>query len=577
MKCEYFVITVLLLNNFILSNYNLQTQYDENISIELNKTDIELQVLQKNLKDFQIFFNSIKNRIPNAKKIKKLLNSFDESLEIQKKKREYFNKLKDSLLFHNNQLAKNVKQIDKINLKREESGIRRVNQIVQDMMDSKKVVNHLADLINKIQKVISDIFKTIASVSSSDNLNSNGSIFSTNFPATQTEKNSTIFTTNSSLNFSANLRFETSSENKLFANSTQYKRLRVWSSFRLEEDNSYEEQNSTVLNPTGRQIGRACISSFIGATRPNFCLKSYQSYLSQEISCPDGFRILGTSCIEECPEDHEYLGGICWKSCPEDLNECGPFCGDESCKKKNDFILRNYSLPKFLTLDHKDVSCPKYFKKSENICLADCEALGMVSCGYTGCASSPKMCGIFPKDVGQDFISSYTSLLGYIYSLKSSSKFDYSDSSNFPKHLRILKSYTKKHEIIMNETLRIYQKINSREESKENFLNYVAGYARKSFKKFNNKDELVRIEKICKRVSNSLLENIVNYRKKYDIDYLSKKIPTPYVVSCNSKSKIYDNENCVNNLTSFAKKLALIDLGGLAAFFIKPACNFDYF
>jgi hypothetical protein len=575
MKCEC-LLYIFFLHNFIFSNHISQIEIDDDFSIELEKGDKELQILKNQIKDFQKILKLRKDDY-FRRRIQNLINLLNESEEIQERKRQYFEDMKETLYYLNIELTQNKNKVKNFNSVREDNGLKRVNHILQELMNSNHVKNELEKLVKKFQKIFNEMILTAIK-----NLKSNNSTSKTSSSNIKSHKNSTLFRNNISNNttstsISNNLRVEASSKYKYSTDFTQFGNRRIWSSFRLEEDNSLEEKNSTKIYPTGRQIARSCITSFLGATRPNFCSKSKENYLSQEILCPNGYRVVGTSCIENCPEGFELFGGVCWKSCSKGLYPCGNFCGDKECKNKMKFIMRGFNIPEFLTLDHPEVNCPTYFKKRNNICIAECELLGMIPCGSSGCASSSKMCNKFNYDFERNITLSYTSLLGHLYSLKSSLSFDYSDKINFNKNVLNLLSYVRTNENMMNETFRIYKRINSNFESKEFFLNYVSKYASRAFKNLNDVDELLRIEKVCKRVSTNLLENIIKKRNKYDLDYLSKNVPTPYILSCNSMLIIFDNEKCVKNLTHFTKRLGLLHLGTLSTLFIKPDCNFDYF
>jgi hypothetical protein len=206
---------------------------------------------------------------------------------------------------------------------------------------------------------------------------------------------------------------------RLESEASQYSRIRIWSSFRLDEI----VNNIYIDEAQGEDVIRAALISMMSAVPAHFCWVHDSRLGLPDVVCPSNMKRIGSICYEECEEGQTRLGGLCLSKCAYSYMDCNFFCSKSNCENPQDFVLKKYKKTEFLM----NPACPKGYKKKDNLCYPVCEEVGLHTCSDRTCSVKKSYCKRGSPILETGILKAFIEFLGHIYTIKSGKKFGWSN------------------------------------------------------------------------------------------------------------------------------------------------------
>jgi hypothetical protein len=193
----------------------------------------------------------------------------------------------------------------------------------------------------------------------------------------------------------------------------QFTRIRIWSSFRLEE-----KLNKTYNRDANRlELIKGMIAGFYSSLPSSYCWVHESNLGTFDISFPDSGELKKiTTLVYNTTTSYEKTekAGFFIEHCESGLEDCSFFCSSSDCNSPENFSLRKFELINFV-LDHP---CRAKFIKNGTLCYPSCEKIGMVTCEVGICSFSQDGCDLKQASMSKEMVESFVDFLGHIYSLK---------------------------------------------------------------------------------------------------------------------------------------------------------------
>jgi hypothetical protein len=361
----------------------------------------------------------------------------------------------------------------------------------------------------------------------------------------------------------------------------QFDRMRIWSSFRIDEIiNNIEEKSAK-----GVDLVRAMIAATIASIPTSYCWVNDKQLgtFDFENLIPKNKKLANVILTQNWDEEiFEYRGGMSIQKCKPGQEDCTFFCSNSDCDNLENFETRETKL-QFIEFPER---CTRGYVKKGLMCHPKCEGLGMIECEQGICGRSKKSCQLKRPTATKELVESYVEFLGHIYSLKSNSTFGWSDPESFKKYKQLV------NDKFLNENNEWQYDVSVALASNSLAIeNFIYNFIKKTFSFFQTDENnmpyraLIRIiysrfvnfvavsytPKIQKRHTDEIfvgnlddcdIENWVGVEAKHlhmiDIN-----------IDENKKTKL---KNCINTVDSLLNRLAPFMLFGYANGFAKPLC-----
>ena len=259
-------------------------------------------------------------------------------------------------------------------------------------------------------------------------------------------------------------------------------------------------------------------------------------------------------------------GGICWMRCPK--NECGAFCG-EDCTNSADFTPRDFYGKRFSLIITVDKTCPKGYYRERYLCHRDCCEIGYFNCN-SGTCSINKYCEFDVARFAPKFVDYIVKYLGYVYSIKSSTPFDYTDKSNF----QILSKEINKvfYENYISTQMDFRKFLTS---GNDDYLHLLEGRLYNFIKPIlgtEDKKILNNFYQTCRLVfsdwKNKFTSNVMNLQ--------NEKVASIEFAECKSENltTVEQRSKCLNKIVALFDAVGALGISTLSTLIAKPVCSF---
>jgi hypothetical protein len=344
----------------------------------------------------------------------------------------------------------------------------------------------------------------------------------------------------------------------------QFLRRRIWSSFRLEEV-------FDTIKMTGENVAKTCISQFLSSMQPTYCLKPQYTMGHPTGKCPDNHSKFDGICLENCKKDYLFSAGLCTKKCGKGEIDCGPFCALKSCNIESDLIAKDSYIPNFKTSREKEITCQDKFYKHSLLCIRDCNYYGLENCDIGTCASTKGFCNSKLPQTSNDFDQYFVNYLGYIFSMKSNSTFQYSDPNSFESTVDELVKYSTVHTDRIRQTSKNMQRLLNDPDINHWYRRSIKWGIINKFTIYSDKEKNKLVD-ICRSVAIEWLKMADEKSRPFDFNTLR----SPFEMIDWKVCEDYDNrskEKCTTNIVNFIKRIGANDLPGITAEFLYPTCR----
>jgi hypothetical protein len=447
-----------------------------------------------------------------------------------------------------------------ISNERKKYGVSLVNQLMRQFLFTDKTrstLKKLDDLFSSLPVTLpkqSFFGKLINGISTSTNNYSNSE---TNSEKVAKNKRSKRRNTKKK----KNKKFRVESE------TNQFSRLRVQSSYRIEET----VNNIYIEEAEGEDIIRAAFISMMSAVPSNFCWVHENTLALPNVVCPGNMKRKGSICHDECEEDQTEIGGLCLSSCPENYTDCNLLCSKSDCENSEDFILKKFKIKQF----DLDAKCPKGYVKKNNLCYPVCEEIGLYTCSDRTCAIEKRQCKKGLPMLESGVLKAFIEYLGHIYTIKSGQNFGWSNPEALDKAKKIMgMKYYGNFGIlkqIANNSFKTFRKIGISQRRKEIYEKNLGLIANSFFKTKDNTPlktifEWTDFSKVVGRLIQTFASNFVDGKS-----------------STNNKGENWDackisnfkKEECLKRFQNFVVNTTPYYLVNLIGFISKPICGFE--
>jgi hypothetical protein len=373
--------------------------YFKIIKSEFNKAEIMIRELS-------VYINNVNFQLSNGKKEDKI--GFESYKKFSKERKKngvnLINQLMRQFLF-TNETKKTLKKMERLFSK------------LPDVYPKRTKLSEFVQNFPKIKQEINDKIKKGSAILQNVN------VVLKNPKKTIQDGMSKVFNTIKSFKWRKK-KFRVESE------ASQYSRMRIWSSFRIDEI----VNNINFDEAQGEDVVRAAIISMMSGIPSHFCWVHDRKLGIPDVVCPNNMKRKGSICYEECEDGQINIGGFCFTSCPDSYIDCNMFCSKSNCENPKDFILKHFKKIQYLI----NPSCPKGYKKKGHLCYPVCEEIGLHTCSDRTCAINKQTCQNGMPILETGVIKAFVSYLGHIYSIRSGKKFGWTDPEGLERAIEIM-------------------------------------------------------------------------------------------------------------------------------------------
>jgi hypothetical protein len=543
------------------------SQEESNVTYTIDDSEIEdFQEIINNLifeqGTFESTISSYKDMLSNfsVKDVKNLKNLKDGVKSIEddflraknqvEKLSQYILDITKELNISRTEDVKGFENFNKIMRLRRKNGLSTVNKLLKNFL----FINDTQKNLQELQKIFANLNSTVINETATEKKSKK--------PKDSSKKPKEIGNkTNKRIK---NIRANIDTSLRTDIQVQQYNRLRLHSSFRLDEIIN----NINIEDAKGEDVIRSAMVSLMSNIPPAFCWVHDKKLALTQAQCEGKFQRKGSICMDECEEDQMEIGGLCLSKCPPDQTDCDLFCSKSDCNSPQDFSPK-YSSNIEINFSPK---CPDGYTRKGNLCYPVCEEIGMVSCGDRTCALSKNICTIKSPDVPKNVVEAFVNYLGHIYSVQSNKNFGWSDPESLTESLSIMESFRKGNTDALQEMAKI-------------FIKMISGTMRKLFAQVNKNVEK-QANSFFKTKDNTPLSLMFKWADFSDmfmkfyvnLDGLEKKKPNQDKQDglnfdvCEMKNF---KRSCFVRFQKFINRAVPVYLLGLLSRFVKPLCPFD--
>jgi hypothetical protein len=541
MKGKQNIALFLILVHIVHVVQTFSSRQDQNFTSALDEDELDLKAYVKNykmeLKEIEEQYNKYKELVKKSK-IDELIDDLEDKRDSIKSSKdelkriiEYSNSLSSD--YENDKLKNNeVFRAYREEMKsRKYNGVSEMNKLLSNFLYPDKTKQSLESIISLLGQDDTDIVK----------------------------KNKTKSRTSNS--------FLKNEKNQ------QFNKMRIWSSFRLEE----VFDKLKIVEAKNVNLIKAMLAGFYSSVPSSYCWVHETNLGTFDMKIPENYKKIATLVYNSTISfDAEEKAGLFIENCKPDETDCTFFCSSSDCESPEDFSSRKFKNINYLT----NYACHPNFIKKGKLCYPNCEKIGMVSCDSGTCSTSKEGCDLKLPSINKEIVESFVDFLGHIYSLKLWTRFGWSNPESLKMDLKVLKKYDE-------ENSKRYSAMDEVINNRRFFKYFYENFKENTFKFFkvelerenynNLFDSLVVFFKWL--LSDKLtFYNDKDYIKNLtycDLKHFRKLVPENNGTLSREDKLLYETQNkCRSAFGSLLKNLKPYMSLGLVSGFVKPLCPF---
>jgi hypothetical protein len=432
-----------------------QNDYDfENLDKMILKMKLEQDFLEKYFDLYSKKINSLNESGDDVNSLaygyKLIKDGFNTAKDKVKQLSVYIKNVNIQLLNGKKEDKIGFREYRKLTQERNKNGVNLVNQLMRQFLftdKTKKTMKRIEKVFSKLPDTLpkeTGLSKIMNSSSNSKNL---GCAISKTIGGDL----------ESGINKAKSIKWR-KKKFRVESEATQFTKLRIQSSYRLDEI----VNNIYIDEAQGEDVIRAALISMMSAVPAHYCWVHDSRLGLPDVVCPSNMKRIGSICYEQCDEGQTRLAGLCLSNCPNSYMDCNFFCSKSNCENPKDFVLKKYKKTEFLM----NPSCPKGYRKKDNLCYPVCEDVGLHTCSDRTCSVNKNYCKRGQPILETGVLKAFIEFLGHIYTIKSEKEFGWTNPEGLERAKKImgLKYYWNLREIkrILSQAVRISLKGDSK-------------------------------------------------------------------------------------------------------------------